>query len=45
MITKQWMGFTREVFTDAANFGICCKDTHCNINLNLFDAIIYVSCN
>ncbi|XP_020614697.1 phospholipid scramblase 1-like isoform X2 [Orbicella faveolata] len=22
MITKQWMGFTREVFTDAANFGI-----------------------
>ena len=33
MITKQWTGFTREVFTSAANFGIRCED---NININLF---------
>ena len=41
MITKQWAGFTREVFTSAGNFGICCEDY---INV-LFDAIIDVSCN
>lgn len=26
MISKQWTGFGREFFTDAANFGIRCKD-------------------
>ena len=26
MITKQWTGFVREMFTDAENFGIRCKN-------------------
>jgi len=26
MITKQWTGLVRELFADAANFGITCKD-------------------
>ena len=25
-IYKQWSGFAQELFTDAANFGIRCKD-------------------
>ena len=35
-ISKQWTGFAREMFTDADNFGVTCKENTFLFNIHLF---------